>query len=171
MRALELNLSSFSHANSLPKSQADDVDDRTAAFDTLHELHSVSQPGSRVRRPRRRECNGSIRIERGKRGEAKRTQTLPSHPYAGQSSANSFQSSLNSAPSLPRSLALSLSRPRLLLLRKQATNDLARRLSFSIALSLASLLSSVGVLVDAPAAALVEYAQKKPARLRSLLIA
>ena len=53
----------------------------------------------------------------------------------------------------------------------QATNDLARRLSFSIALSLASLLSSVGVFVDAPAAALVDLAQRRPARLRSLLIA
>ena len=53
----------------------------------------------------------------------------------------------------------------------QATNELARRLSFSLALSLAALFSSVGVFVDAPAAALVDLAQRRPALLRSLLIA
>jgi len=69
-----------------------------------------------------------------------------------------------------RQLSLSFS-PRTPSPLQQATNDLARRLSFSIALSLASLLSSVGVFVDAPAAALVDLAQRRPARLRSLLIA
>ena len=52
----------------------------------------------------------------------------------------------------------------------QATNDLARRLSFSIAVSLSSLLSQACLFVDAPAAVLVDLALQRPERLRSLLV-
>lgn len=90
-------------------------------------------------------------------------------------SAKKNRNASSSKPDSFRSLLTSLSHTHtlnpFLFFLLQATNELARRLSFSLALSLAALFSSVGVFVDAPAAALVDLAQRRPALLRSLLIA